>query len=103
MKSPIALTRRQSAILVYIVNSNERTGIQPGIRDLCEFLQVGSTNTVITHFKALEKKGILHRAGGQGRAVRITDLGFEYAEGYSLFGDGSLPLHWNPETEEWCE
>lgn len=63
-------TPRQRQVLALL-----RIQPQPSIRELGELLGVTSTNAVADHIKALARKGLVERAKGKARSVRLTRLG----------------------------
>ena len=69
------LSARQSEILEFIVSSMGQTGVCPSYREIGRALNIGSTNGVSDHIKALERKGYIERFGGRGasRSIRVTD------------------------------
>jgi len=70
------LSVRQSEILDFIVAAIAQTGVCPSYREMGRALNIGSTNGVSDHIKALERKGYIERVGGRGasRSIRLTDV-----------------------------
>jgi repressor LexA len=68
--APESLTERQKDVLSFIIESVEREGYPPTIREIGDELGIKSTNGVNDHLKALEKKGYLERQTGKSRALR---------------------------------
>ncbi len=66
------LTKRQGEILSYIENQEWRNGYWPSIREIQERFGFKSTNAVMGHLRALERKGALARIPGQARTFRIN-------------------------------
>ena len=68
------LSPRQREILEYIVSAVEQRGVPPSYREIGAALDIGSTNAVSDHIKALMKKGYLERVGAAGnpRSVKPT-------------------------------
>lgn len=64
------LTPRQREILEFICRFQVEQGYWPSIRDIQQQFRFKSTNAVVGHLRALEKKGALHRVPGQARAYR---------------------------------
>lgn len=71
------LTTRQHEILGFIQLMHRQQAYWPSIREIQEHFGFKSTNAVIGHLRALERKGYLTRVPGQARAFRIT---FDYTE-----------------------
>lgn len=65
------LTARQQEILSFIENHEWRNGFWPSIREIQDEFDFKSTNAVMGHLRALEKKGVLERIPGQARTFRI--------------------------------
>lgn len=66
------LTRRQQEILTFIQDYEWRNGYWPSIREIQERFDFKSTNAVMGHLRALEKKAIIERIPGQARTFRIN-------------------------------
>ncbi|MEO0509445.1 MAG: transcriptional repressor LexA [Verrucomicrobiota bacterium] len=66
------LTKRQQEILTFIENHEWRNGYWPSIREIQDEFSFKSTNAVMGHLRALEKKGALERIAGQARTFRIN-------------------------------
>lgn len=67
-----ALTTRQQEILTFIEHHEWRNGYWPSIREIQEKFGFKSTNAVMGHLRALEKKEALERIPGQARTFRIN-------------------------------
>ena len=65
------LTIRQKEILSFIENYEWRNRYWPSIREIQEKFGFKSTNAVMGHLRALERKGSLERIPGQARTFRI--------------------------------
>ena len=65
------LTVRQREILEFIEHHEWRNGFWPSIREIQERFNFASTNAVMGHIRALEKKQVLERIPGQARTFRI--------------------------------
>jgi repressor LexA len=65
------LTVRQQEILTFIENYEWRNGYWPSIREIQEKFGFASTNAVMGHLRALEKKEMIERIPGQARTFRI--------------------------------
>ena len=81
------LAPRQQAVLRFIGAYQEHHGCAPTLRELCQGLGVGSTNTIDYHLKALERKGYIRRREGLARAIEIVDR-----RGKPACGIVSLPV-----------
>ncbi|MEM7792655.1 MAG: transcriptional repressor LexA [Verrucomicrobiota bacterium] len=66
------LTLRQQEILTFIENHEWRNGYWPSIREIQEKFGFKSTNAVMGHLRALEKKEVIERIPGQARTFRIN-------------------------------
>ena len=66
------LTTRQHEILGYLQLHQREHAYWPSIRDIQEHFGFASTNAVMGHLRALERKGYITRVPGQARAYRIT-------------------------------
>lgn len=66
------LTRRQAAVLDFIVGSIQEMGYPPTIAEIGEHFQITSTNGVNDHLVALERKGFIKRSS-KARSIQLTD------------------------------
>lgn len=66
------LTTRQHEILGYIQLHFQTESFWPSIREIQSHFGFASTNAVMGHLRALEKKGYISRVAGQARAYRVT-------------------------------
>ena len=66
------LTHRQLEILGFIENYERVNGFWPSIREIQEKFNFKSTNAVMGHLRALEKKNRIQRIPGQARTFRIN-------------------------------
>ncbi|MCC6142580.1 MAG: transcriptional repressor LexA [Candidatus Hydrogenedentes bacterium] len=66
-----ALTKRQQAILDYIIDGIRENGYPPTISEMCEAFGITSTNGVNDHLVALEKKGYIERSS-KARGIHVT-------------------------------
>lgn len=66
------LTLRQQEILGFIQIYLREHGYWPSIREIQSHFNFKSTNAVMGHLRALEKKGYISRIPGQARTFRIT-------------------------------
>ncbi len=66
------LTLRQQEILGYLQLHMRTQGTWPSFREIQAHFGFRSTNAVMGHLRALEKKGYISRVPGQARTFRIT-------------------------------
>lgn len=66
------LTTRQHEILGFLQVHQRSHEYWPSIREIQDHFGFASTNAVMGHLRALEKKGYITRVAGQARAFRIT-------------------------------
>ena len=80
------LTERQEEALVFIANFKEDHGYPPTLREIGNEMGIGSTNGVVDHLKALERKGCLERVPLRSRGLMLTTAGerFVNPKGASL-------------------
>jgi len=71
------LTRVQTRALSFIEREIRLTGWAPTIREVGERLGYKSSNSASELVVALERKGVIERARGRGRAMRITEAGYQ--------------------------
>ena len=83
------LTTRQEEILKFISDHEWRNGFWPSIREIQEQFNFKSTNAVMGHLRALEKKDVIQRIAGQARTFRINHPGQEEADAPVLPEDAS--------------
>ncbi|MDX1644989.1 MAG: transcriptional repressor LexA [Thermoanaerobaculia bacterium] len=69
------LTERQKSILDFIVEFQEREGISPTHKEICEEFGYSSYGTVHKHLKLLTEKGYIKRAWNQKRGVQVVHHG----------------------------
>lgn len=67
------LTERQQALLQYIEQEVNTSGVPPSIRQIGTALGISSTNGVRAHLKALEKKGYIQRNLRISRGISVPD------------------------------
>lgn len=65
------LTKRQRAILEFLIASIRDNGLPPTIAEIGGEFGISSTNAVNDHLVALEKKGFIERSS-KARGIRIT-------------------------------
>ncbi len=67
------LTKRQRAILEFIIRCIRDKGCPPTIAEIGEEFGIASTNGVNDHLNALERKGFIERAA-KARGIHVTEL-----------------------------
>lgn len=65
------LTDRELEVYHYILESIRRDGYAPSVRDICSALDMKSTSTVHTYLARLEQKGVIQKAPGKSRSLRV--------------------------------
>ncbi|MEA2587779.1 MAG: repressor LexA [Actinomycetota bacterium] len=65
------LTQRQRAILDFIVESVERRGYPPAVREIGQAVGLASPSTVHAHLQTLEDRGYLRRDPTKPRAIEV--------------------------------
>lgn len=65
------LTKRQRAILEFIVSTVEDHGYPPAVREIGQAVGLHSPSTVHAHLRALEEKGYLRRDPTKPRAIEV--------------------------------
>jgi repressor LexA len=68
------LTKRQEAVLRFIVECIRDEGAPPTIAEICDRFGLSSTNGVNDHLVALEKKGYIERTS-KARGIHVTAKG----------------------------
>ena len=68
------LTKRQQAILDFIVQEIRIKGVSPSIREIGQAMGISSPKAVLDHLKALERKGCIRR-GTRARAIKVLRYG----------------------------
>ncbi len=68
------LTKRQAAILKFIIECIRDNGAPPTIAEIGERFDISSTNGVNDHLVALEKKGFIERSS-KARGITVTSQG----------------------------
>lgn len=64
------LTKTQRAILAFWLDHFRAHQRFPAVREACEKFKIASPNGVVSHLKALEKKGYLQRNKGEKALAR---------------------------------
>jgi repressor LexA len=67
------LTKQQRKILDFICERQRRVGVQPTVREICDYMRINSNNGVVCHLKALEKKGYIRRSQGRSRSIKVLN------------------------------
>lgn len=76
------LTDRQLEILRFIAREIEVDGYPPTVREIGEEFEIGSTNAVADHLKALARKGMIYpRVPNVSRCLKLTRLGLQRTAG----------------------
>ncbi len=70
-KAPAYLTETQKAILEFVQEFQQRQGIAPTHREICEHFGYSSYGTVYKHLKLLAAKGYLRRDWNQKRGMEL--------------------------------
>lgn len=65
------LTARQRAVLECIIESVERRGYPPAVREIGQRVGLASSSTVHSHIKSLEEKGYISRDPSKPRAIMV--------------------------------
>ncbi|OUM89659.1 MAG: repressor LexA [Bacillus thermozeamaize] len=67
------LSKRQQAILDFIVKEVREKGYPPSVREIGDAVGLASSSTVHGHLAKLEKKGFIRRDPSKPRAIEILD------------------------------
>jgi len=87
------LTYRQQEVLGFLQFYMREQGTWPSFREIESHFGFKSTNAVMGHLKALERKGYISRVPGQARTFRITlDLN-EESKPSGSFDVVDIPLY----------
>jgi len=73
--SPNELTDRQRQILDLILETVNRRGYPPSVREIGEAIGLSSPSTVHSHLSALVEGGYLRRDATKPRAIEVVDTG----------------------------
>ncbi|NOZ00824.1 MAG: transcriptional repressor LexA [Deltaproteobacteria bacterium] len=65
-------TKRQKRVLDFISDFQLENGMPPTVREIAAGLGFASTNAVAGHLAALRRKGLLDRAPGKSRGIKVT-------------------------------
>jgi len=72
-RNKTALTPRQKEVYDFIKQQITEVGYPPTVREVGDKVGIKSPNGVMNHFKALEKKGLIHRESHMSRAITLTE------------------------------
>ncbi|HEY2321406.1 MAG TPA: transcriptional repressor LexA [Thermoanaerobaculia bacterium] len=67
------LTERQRDILAFIRDFQQKRGVAPTHREICDHFGFSSYGTVYKHLSLLEKKGLIRRDWNQKRGVEVVE------------------------------
>lgn len=70
------MTKRQQAILQFVMDYVQREGYPPSIREIGSHFAIGSLRGVTVHLDALEKKGYIERSNTP-RSIKVTHPSFQ--------------------------
>lgn len=70
------LTKRQEAILQFVLEYTQNEGYPPSIREIGKKFEIGSLRGVTVHLDALERKGYISRANTP-RSIRVVHPSFQ--------------------------
>ena len=85
MSSQPELTARQGEVLEFIRDQVATQGFAPTVREIGEFFNIASPNGVVSHLRALEKKGYIEREPNRSRTIRLT-ADMEQQRGFPMVG-----------------
>ena len=68
------LTERQKKLLDFIIEYTTANGFPPSIREMASYMGIKSPNGVMTHLRALEKKGYIQRSESQSRGIVVKGI-----------------------------
>ena len=98
------LTRRQTEILDFIRDYIDEQGYSPTVREIAERFGLRSTNAVVDHLRALERKGAIRREDRAARGIQLREAGgAEGARRIPLVGQiaAGLPLLAEENIDDW--
>lgn len=75
--SPTEITDRQQQILDFILETVQRRGYPPSVREIGEAVGLSSPSTVHSHLSALVESGHLRRDASKPRAIEVMDAGHD--------------------------
>ncbi len=68
----VSLTKRQEAVLLFIQEEIERTGLPPTFQEIADHFGFASRRAAFEHLQALERKGYVRKHPGRHRSLEIT-------------------------------
>ncbi|WP_373047204.1 hypothetical protein [Vulgatibacter sp.] len=74
-QSDAQVTERQLEVLRVVDDLHRAEGLPPAVRQLGAVLGIASTNGVMDHLRALQKKGLLERRPKVSRGLFVTAAG----------------------------
>lgn len=74
-KDPMAINKREKAILKFIEKEMEANGYAPSVREIGKAVGLKSTATVHTYLAQLAKKGYIKKEEQKGRTLRLLKGG----------------------------
>lgn len=74
------LSKRQQAILEFIVKEVREKGYPPSVREIGDAVGLASSSTVHGHLAKLEKKGYIRRDPSKPRAIEVLDREMSHAD-----------------------
>jgi repressor LexA len=66
------LTQRQSQIYSFLQEYQRREGATPTLQEICKHFRFKSINAAREHLRLIERKGLLQRAPGRPRAIKLA-------------------------------
>ena len=70
----MTLTKRQKAVLDFLVSFMTRHGYSPSFEEIAKSLKLTSLATVHKHITTLERKGFIRRGYNQSRSIEVVQL-----------------------------
>jgi repressor LexA len=67
------LTAQQQAVYDFIRDGISSRGYGPTVREIGQHMAIKSPNGVMSHLRALERKGFIVRSANKSRAIELTD------------------------------
>lgn len=67
------LTAQQQAVYDFVRQCIFSRGYGPTVREIGEHMAIKSPNGVMSHLRALERKGVISRSAKKSRAIELTD------------------------------
>lgn len=79
----VKLTKKQLAVLNFIQDFTEEKGCSPSYREIMAGLGLSSVSAVAEHVDNLVEKGVLEKAPGEARSLKV--LNWRHEETVELF------------------